>query len=80
MFSAAGGRTIYGAKATQGCVRLNQRASVYRLSKLVFVSSVSIRTLKRFNCPVDAVRCGQEFGFTLNEQRRIKVGDVLKTL
>ncbi|AHL31015.1 MAG: Translation initiation factor IF-2 [Candidatus Hodgkinia cicadicola] len=79
LFSARDGRTIYGAKANQGCVRLNQCASVYRQNKLVFVSSVTIRTLKRFNRPVDTVRCGQEFGFTLNEQRRIKVGDVLKT-
>ncbi|AUG34199.1 Translation initiation factor IF-2 [Candidatus Hodgkinia cicadicola] len=79
LFSARDGRTIYGAKANQGCVRLNQRAAVYRHNRLAFVSSVTIRTLKRFDRPVDTVRCGQEFGFTLNEQRRVKMGDVFKT-
>ncbi|ATW06179.1 Translation initiation factor IF-2 [Candidatus Hodgkinia cicadicola] len=79
LFSARNGRTIYGAKANQGRVQLNQRAAVYRQNKLAFTSPVTIRTLKRFSRPTDTVRCGQEFGFTLNEQRRIKVGDVFKT-
>ncbi|XXN19744.1 MAG: GTP-binding protein [Candidatus Hodgkinia cicadicola] len=78
LFSSDDGYTIYGARTDRGCVQLNARALVYRQSKLLFTSPVTIRTLKRFDRAVNIVRSGQEFGFTLCEQRCIKPGDVLK--
>ncbi|XXM93312.1 MAG: GTP-binding protein [Candidatus Hodgkinia cicadicola] len=79
LFSNNNGCTVYGARADYGCIQLGQRAMVYRQNKLLFNAPIVIRTLKRFDRLISAVRCGQEFGFTLSEQKCIKVGDVLKS-
>ncbi|XXN13781.1 MAG: GTP-binding protein [Candidatus Hodgkinia cicadicola] len=78
LFGSVNERVVYGARVDQGSVRVGQRVHVYRRDKLVFELAVTIRSLKRFDRVVNVVKCGQEFGFTLNEQKHVKPGDVLK--
>ncbi|XXM93636.1 GTP-binding protein [Candidatus Hodgkinia cicadicola] len=70
--------TVYGAKALRGNIKIGQEALIYRRGKLVFAFPVTIRSLRRLGCEASVVRCGQEFGLTISEQKRIKTNDVLK--
>ncbi|ATY93610.1 Translation initiation factor IF-2 [Candidatus Hodgkinia cicadicola] len=79
LFSGDDGHSIYGARVDQGYVQVGERALAYRQNKLLFTIPITIRTLKRFNRTVKVVKSGQEFGFTLCEQRHIRPGDVLRT-
>ncbi|XXM90131.1 GTP-binding protein [Candidatus Hodgkinia cicadicola] len=78
LFSNDAGHMVYGARVDQGYIQVGRCAQVYRQGKLVVAPPVNIRTLRRFDRVVDIVRLGQEFGFTLTEQRHIRPGDVLK--
>ncbi len=74
VFSAGGG-AVYGAKLVAGALRTGQTVTVRKLSSVVF--HVTIKSIKRFATLVDAVACGQSFGFTTLESKPISAGDII---
>jgi len=68
--------TIAGCYVTQGQLRRNSRARLYRDGKLVYDSSLA--SLRRFKDDVREVKSGFECGTSLENFNDIKVGDVIE--
>lgn len=68
--------TIAGCYVTQGHLRRNSRARLYRDGKLVYDSSLA--SLRRFKDDVREVKSGFECGTSLENFNDIKVGDVIE--
>ncbi len=68
--------TIAGCYVTQGLLRRNARARLYRDGKLVYDSLLA--SLRRFKDDVREVQSGYECGTSLENFNDIKVGDVIE--
>ncbi|MEC9443136.1 MAG: translation initiation factor IF-2 [Myxococcota bacterium] len=68
--------TIAGCYVTQGHLRRNSRARLYRDGKLIYDSSLA--SLRRFKDDVREVKTGFECGTSLENFNDIKVGDIIE--
>ncbi|MDX1933148.1 MAG: translation initiation factor IF-2 [Capsulimonadales bacterium] len=76
LFRLPGGRSIAGSYVTDGQIRRNARARVFRGKDLL--TTGDIETLKRFRDDVREVTFGYECGLTVSDFNQFEVGDVIE--
>jgi translation initiation factor IF-2 len=76
LFRLPGGRSIAGAYVTDGMIRRNSKARLFRGKALLFTGDVD--TLKRFKDDVREVQNGYECGLTLRDYNDLAEGDTLE--
>jgi translation initiation factor IF-2 len=76
LFRLPGGRSIAGCYVTDGMIRRNSKARLFRGKTLLFTGDVD--TLKRFKDDVREVQNGYECGLTLRDYNDLAEGDTLE--
>jgi translation initiation factor IF-2 len=76
LFRLPGGRSIAGCYVTDGLIRRNSKARLFRGKDLLFTGDVD--TLKRFKDDVREVQNGYECGLTLRDFNALAEGDTLE--
>ena len=76
LFRLPGGRSIAGCYVTDGIIRRNSKARLFRGTTLLFTGDVD--TLKRFKDDAREVQNGYECGLTLRDFNDLAVGDTLE--
>ncbi len=76
LFRLPGGRSIAGCYVTDGMIRRNSKARLFRGKTLLFTGDVD--TLKRFKDDVREVQTGYECGLTLRDYNDLAEGDTLE--
>jgi translation initiation factor IF-2 len=76
LFKLPGGRAIAGSYVTEGLVRRNAKARLYRGRDLLFTGDID--TLRRFTDDAREVASGYECGMTLRGFNDIAEGDVIE--
>ncbi|MBC8104312.1 MAG: hypothetical protein H7Z41_17185, partial [Cytophagales bacterium] len=75
-FRLPGGRSIAGCYVTDGMVRRNAKARLFRGKDLLFTGDID--TLKRFKDDAREVQNGYECGLTLRDFNDLVEGDTLE--
>jgi translation initiation factor IF-2 len=76
LFRLPGGRSIAGCYVTDGLVRRNAKARLYRGRDLLFTGD--IETLKRFKDDQREVQAGYECGLTMRDFNDVVEGDIIE--
>ena len=76
LFRLPGSRSIAGCYITDGLVRRNTKARLFRNGELI--TTADIDTLKRFKDDAREVQTGYECGITLRDFNALVVGDVIE--
>ncbi|MES2463886.1 MAG: translation initiation factor IF-2 [Armatimonadota bacterium] len=76
LFRLPGGRSIAGCYVTDGMIRRNAKARLYRGKTLLFTGDID--TLRRFKDDVREVQNGYECGLTLRDFNDLAEGDTME--
>jgi len=76
LFRLPGGRSIAGCYVTDGLIRRNAKARLYRGKELLFTGDID--TLKRFKDDQREVQTGYECGLTLRDFNDLAEGDIIE--
>lgn len=76
LFRLPGARSIAGCYVTDGLMRRNTKARLFRNGELM--TTADIDTLKRFKDDAREVQTGYECGITLRDYNALAVGDVIE--